>query len=280
MSHSDWASRIPPAALDWVDLLNRHVDATLLDEVVLGGSHAVGDADIVSDTDLFVHVSNAATFVAAEQLRRELLTTSDYLVSTLSYRPDFGVRVRAALSPENSCSFFFFDDPMIRNVGHQRRGIALQVSRKHTRTASDLASAQADHEARMEECIGSLLELPSVLKYLRRSDYCAASLRLHRAIHGLVNVATLNTDDYLAGMDKHLADRLRSVARGFPLDASNCYLGGAALELVVPQLRLFLYLLDVVGCTLGPELVPCQKYISEATTVLTQWLNTNATEAL
>ena len=203
---------------DWVEVLLFSLDEKYLRSIWLGGS--AGDAVVrpLADTDLFVVVADGYAFEAAGHLRETLRQSSTRLVSTFSFRQDFGLRLRVASSPTSSCSFFFLEEHMLRNTAHQRRGHVVWRSSNTCGPMRSNLDAPADGLARIEELTDSLLEVPSALKYLNRADYCAAAIRLTRVVVGLVNHLTLDQNDYVAGTDKHLAARMRQLVRGFESD--------------------------------------------------------------
>lgn len=219
----------------WAILIVRNVQKTLLREIVLGGSRAHQSKSVNADTDLFIGVADGTTFAAAEELYAGITrTSSHYLTSTLSFRPDFGLRLRIAESPISCCSYFFYDQHMVRNVGHWRRGVRLWTNAKLGAIYPANASQKFDHVARKEEFVDGLLEIPSVLKYLSRQDFPAASIRLDRVILHIVNVGTLDPMAYLSGSDKGLSERLAIFTAETPWQPHLAYgLDRATLQYVL-----------------------------------------------
>lgn len=241
---------LPEDVRKWILIVAKYVDISLLREIVIGGSKVGEPTSAGADTDLFIGVIDNTAFRVAEALRTRLARTStQYLISTLSYRTDFGLRVRVAKSPTDCCSYFFYDRLMVRNVAHWRHGIRLWTNKEQGEIRPTNESASSDQTARQEEFTDGLLEIPSALKYLIREDYLPASMRLDRVILRFVNAITLDPAEYLSGSDKGLAKRLSERIQQVPPRPN------LALGLEEPTLQHILkeqidFILDMIGETL------------------------------
>jgi hypothetical protein len=263
----------PPAVRKWVMLAISALDTKDLRTVTLGGSSTDQDAGTFADTDLFLRVRDGSSLQAAEELRTSLQALPEMLVSTFSYRVDFGLRVRAAMTVLDCCSFFFLEDHMVRNTAHQRRGHV--VWRNSALEEIGSLGKKLDQEARLEELTESLLEFPAAIKYLSRSDDYAASTRLRRAIAGLVNCASQNPDEYFAGDDANLTARLETIAGGERLSSEPPIAAGSVAQAVSIAIRLLRSL--SVTAIASTKADTYAAFIDEAVACLSGYVRHNAT---
>jgi hypothetical protein len=198
------------AATVWLDILHAFDEDGHISRVLLGGSRGCGEDLAESDTDLFVEVAKVHPYGLTRDFRIHLQChRPDLLVSTVSFRADFGFRVRAAKDGTHCCSYFFFMTDDVRQTRHWRKGRPLWASPDSTPWSAQLhRKPHADLDSRDEELIDALLEVPSILKYLRRGDAISGEIRITKAIVGLINYLTLDPTDYEAGTTKWLEQRL------------------------------------------------------------------------
>jgi hypothetical protein len=235
------------ASAAWLRLALSSIEQGSVRRVSLGGSSAEGVTLPLPDTDLFLEIADGNALLAADHFRATILATCpDLLLSTLTVRTDFGVRVRVASSPVQSCSFFFYEERMLRNVAHRRRGFTIWTDGDPATDRELLLGDNLDARATLEELEDTLLELPSALKYLTREDYYATSIRLTRIIVGLVNFHTADPENYPVGSTKDVDARLGSLTTtavnpksilGTPVEPAAAA-AGSQVEVVIELLQM------------------------------------------
>lgn len=256
----------------WVDLLLGAVDETVVGYIVLGGSRARPQPGPLADTDLFVMVQDNAAMATAVECQLNFGMSGGLLVSSPTYRVDFGVRIRVASSPTASCSFHFLEPFMIRNVAHQRKGVRIWPDQGVDLPDDAGRGEPSDDIARVEELTDGLLEFPAALKYLARHDYFAASIRLARSIVSIVNYKSGDPAACHAGSTKNLPDRLQVVMPGRSV-TSNILVGGSDGATVQQQITAVLEMLaDLDIASMSP---PTRRiysaYVNDVAIRLRQW---------